>query len=57
MNENEPDNGHVGDKYGFLLLTLVGTGKGLEDVDTEWSLRDYRFDLSIEFQLRFEGHS
>ena len=24
---------YVGDKYGFLLLTSVGTSKGLEDVD------------------------
>ena len=24
----------IGDKYGFLLLTLVGTSKSLEDVDT-----------------------
>ena len=24
----------IGGKYGFLLLTSVGTSKGLEDVDT-----------------------
>ena len=34
MHEKGPDKGHIGDKYDFLLLTLVGTSKGLEDVDT-----------------------
>ena len=29
-----PEKGHIGDNYGFLLLTPVGTSKGLEDVDT-----------------------
>ena len=32
--EKGPDKGHVGDMYGFLLLTPVSTSKGLEDVDT-----------------------
>ena len=34
IHENGPDKGLIGDKYGFLLLTPVGTIKGLEDVDT-----------------------
>ena len=34
MHEKGPDKGHIGDKYGFLLLTPVGTSKVLEDVDT-----------------------
>ena len=28
------DKGRIGDKYGFLLLTPVGTSKGIDDVDT-----------------------
>ena len=35
MHENGSDKRHTGDKYGFLLLTLVGTSKGLEDVDID----------------------
>ena len=31
--KKEEDKGHIGDKYGFLLPTPVGTSKGLEDVD------------------------
>ena len=34
MHEKGPDKEHIGDKYGFLLLTPVGTSKGLEVVDT-----------------------
>ena len=34
IHEKGPDKGYIGDKYGFLLLTPVGTSKGLEDVDT-----------------------
>jgi len=34
MHEKGPDNGYMGYKYSFLLLTPVGTSKGLEDVDT-----------------------
>ena len=30
---------HIGGKYGFLLLTPVGTNKGLEHVDTIDELR------------------
>ena len=33
IHEKGSDKGHVVDKYGFILLTLVGTSKGLEDVD------------------------
>ena len=33
MNEKGPDKGLIGDKYGFILLTSVGSSKGLEDVD------------------------
>ena len=32
--ENRPGKGHIGDKYGFLLVTTVGTSGGFEDVDT-----------------------
>ena len=32
--EKEPDKGHLSDQYRFLLLTQVGTSKGLENVDT-----------------------
>ena len=28
-HEKELDKGNIGDKYGFLLLTLVGTSKGM----------------------------
>ena len=28
------DKGHIGDNYGFLMLTPVGTSKRLENVDT-----------------------
>ena len=28
------DKGHLGHKYGFLLLTQITNSKGLEDVDT-----------------------
>ena len=28
------EKGHIGEKYGFLMLTPVGTSKGLEDVNT-----------------------
>ena len=35
MHENGPGKGHIDDKYGFLLVTPVDTGKGIEDVDTE----------------------
>ena len=31
--KKEEDKGHIGDKYGFLLLTSAGISKGLEDVD------------------------
>ena len=34
IHEKIPDKGHIGDKYGYLLLTPVGARKGLEDVDT-----------------------
>ena len=34
IHEKEPDKGHVDHMYGFLLLTLVGTSKTLQDVDT-----------------------
>ena len=34
IHEKAPDKRHIGDKYGFLLLTAVGTSKGLENVDT-----------------------
>ena len=34
MLEKGSDNGYIGDKAGFLFLTLVGTSRGLEDVDT-----------------------
>ena len=34
IHEEGPDKGLMGDKYGLLLLTPVGTSKGLEDVDT-----------------------
>jgi len=47
---------HPDDKYGFLLLTPVGTSKGLDDVDTEWNPSDYRFDMGIEFEIRVESH-
>ena len=47
------DKGLLGDKYGLLLLTPVGTSKGLGYVDTG----DYRFDMGIEFQVSIEGHS
>ena len=33
LHEKGPDKGHIDDKYGFLLLTPVGTSKSLEDVD------------------------
>ena len=33
MHEKGPDKRLIGDKCGFLLLTPVGTRKGLEDVD------------------------
>ena len=32
-HEKGPDKGHISDKYGFLLLTPVGTSKVLENVD------------------------
>ena len=57
MHEKGPDKGYIGDKYGFLLLTPVGTSKGLEDVDTGWSPGDQRFDVGIEFAAGVEGHS
>ena len=44
-------------KYGFLLLTPVGTSKGLVDVDTGSSPGNYRFDMGIEFEVKVEGHS
>ena len=34
MHEKGSDKGYIGDKYGFLLLTTVGTSKGLKDADT-----------------------
>ena len=34
IHEKGPDKGLMGDKYGLLSLTPVGTSKGLEDVDT-----------------------
>ena len=34
IHEKGPDKGHIGDKYGFILLTPVGTSRDLEDVDT-----------------------
>ena len=34
IHEKGLDKGHIGDNYGFLLLTPVGTSKGLEDIDT-----------------------
>ena len=34
MHENGSDKGLIVYKYGFLLLTPVGTSRGLEDVDT-----------------------
>ena len=34
IHEKGPDKGHIGDKYSFILLTLIGTSEGLEDVDT-----------------------
>ena len=34
IHEKGPDKKNIGDKYGYLLLTPVGTSKGLEDVDT-----------------------
>ena len=34
--EKGPDMGHIGDKYGFLLLNSVGTSNGLKDVYTGW---------------------
>ena len=42
IHEKGPDKGYIGDKYGFLLLTLVGTSKGLKDVED-------KFGMSIEF--------
>ena len=35
----------MGNKYGFLLLTPVGTSKGFNDVD-------YRFNMGIEFEVK-----
>ena len=34
IHKKGPDKELIGDKYGFLLLTSVGTSKGLKDVDT-----------------------
>ena len=34
MHEKGSDRGYIGDKDCFLLLTPVGTSRGLEDVDT-----------------------
>ena len=50
-----PDKRHIGDKYGFILLTPVGTSKGLKDVDTGNCPGDQWFD--IEFEVRIEGNS
>ena len=38
--EKQPDKGHIGDNYGFLLLTPVGASKGHEDVDMGQGLAD-----------------
>ena len=57
IHEKGPDKGHIGDKYGFLLLTSVATSKGFGGVDMEWSLGYYRFDMGIEFAVRVKGHS
>ena len=35
IHDNGPDKGHIGDKYGFLLLITAATNKGLKDVNTE----------------------
>ena len=40
MQEKGPEKELLGDKYSFLLLTSVGTSKGLEDVDTGQSPGD-----------------
>ena len=40
--------------YDFLLLTSVDTSKGFEDLDTELSPVDYRFNMGIEFDVRVE---
>ena len=34
MHKKGPVKGFLGDNYCFLLLTLVGNSKDLEDVDT-----------------------
>ena len=34
MHEKGSDKGLISDENGFLLLTPVGTSRGLEDVDT-----------------------
>ena len=34
IHEKGSGNGHIGGKNGFILLTPVGTSKGLEDADT-----------------------
>ena len=52
IHEKGPDNGDIGENYGFLLLTPVGTSMGLNDIDTGWGLVDYRFDIGIEFEVR-----
>ena len=35
INKNGSDKEYEGDNYGFLLMTPVGTNKGLEDVDAD----------------------
>ena len=34
LHKKVPAEGFIGDKYGFILLILVGTSRDLEDVDT-----------------------
>ena len=57
IHEKGSNKGHIGDKYGFLLLPPVSTSKDLEDADTGYSPADYRFDMAIEFEVRVESHS
>ena len=57
MHEKGPNKALIGDNYGFLLLTPVGTSKGLEDVDTGWSPGDYTFDMGIELEVWVKCHS
>ena len=56
IHEKGSDTGHICNKYGFLLLTPVGTRKGLEDVDTGWSqarmIIDFTWALNLKWGLK-----